>query len=228
MNDYIMAFGKEVNLFITKFCKNQQLRLNIPRYFRVEVEAYEDLAPGQTVYSWMYGGRKLRDTAITFKVRDMTNLKLYYPIFSVATGKALLKNWQLSLPPKFSVFAHKPKPRTVAPDKINQEMRNLLAYARLFVSIQKIYSCPMPYGFKEVFLQLYACPQESIDSSVVVLINNVISQYLANSHVIECRHLQEFIIYLQQRYQRLNFIDNDFSSLRQLLAAEDPQIKCYF
>jgi len=228
MNDYIMASGKEVNLFITKFCKNQQLRLNIPRYFRVEVEAYEDLAPGQTVYSWMYGGRKLHNTAITLKVRDMTNLKLYYPVFSVPTGKTLLKNWQLSLPPKFSVFAYKQKTRTAAPNKINQEMRNLLAYARLFVSMQKICSCPMPYGFKEVFLQLYACPKESIDSSVIALINNVISQYLANSHVVECNHLQEFIIYLQQRYQQINFIDSDFSLLRQLLAADEPQAKCYF
>ena len=112
---------------------------------------------------------------------------------------------------------------------INRQMRNLLAYARLFVSMQNRFSTPMPYGFKEIFEQLHDYPEQAIDGSVVSLINKVISQYVCmESTVFNCKSLQEFIIYLHNRYSSIKFVDSDFSNLHSMLKEEEPGMRCYF
>lgn len=239
MNDFCLASEREKNLFKMQYCKNQQSRLSIPKHFRVEVDAYEDLAPGQTVYSWIGGGKKIRDAVITFKVRDMQRMLLYYPVFPSGMGRELLKGWDMPLPSKWSVYDEPYRSSlrqgawrvTAEPfvDRQNRQMRHLLIYARLFVVMQHACSYPMPYGFKEIYRQLVAYPEEGVDVSVIILVNNVISQYLAlNDNILNCKHLQDFITYLKNRYPRLHFIDSDFSLLRVLMHIEAPNVRCYF
>ena len=229
MNEYIIAYGRPVVIFMSKFCRNSATRYSIPSYYRVSVDVYEEYAPGQRVFAWYKNGVLIGGAGMMFRVEDRYNKLLYYPIFPVPMAKELLKQWHMSIPPKWSVYGAANQAKGQSVDPINQQMRNLLAYARLFVSMQQRFSTPMPYGFKEAYEQLHAYPDQAVDGSVVALINRVLSQYLCmESTVTNCKYLLEFITYLHNRYQMLEFVDSDFSMLRQLLQEEEPGMKCYF
>ena len=228
-NSNIVACGKEINLFMTNFCQNAKSRYSIPEYFTVSVDVYEDYAPGQTVYGWINKGKLIRDSGIMLKVEDNVNKIDYYPIFPPKTAISMLKHWQMPLPEKWSVFTYGGNRSCPPINPVNQQMRNLLAYARLFASMQQRYSTPMPYGFKEIFAELHQYPEQAVDGSVVALINKVISQYLLREDtIINCQNLRDFIMYLRINYTLLQFIDYDFSLLRELLRKEDPNMHCYF
>ena len=225
----IMACAKQVNLFMTRFCLNDEARFSMPDYFSVSVDVYEDYAPGQVVYGWVNKGKLLRDSGVMFKVEDNEHKLDYYPIFPRHTAMSMLKHWQMPIPKKWSVFASG-RPQTDQPvNPLNQEMRNLLAYARLFACMQQRYSTPMPYGFKEIAEQLHEYPEQAVDGDVVVLINKVISQYLfQDGAFLSCQNLHDFINYLHLRYTLLDFIDHDFSQLRELMKKNAPSMRCYF
>ena len=226
----IIASGREANLFMSNFCQNNEARYRIPEYFTVSVDVYEDYAPGQTVYGWVNKGKLLRNSGIMLKVEDDYNKLNYYPIFPPKTAISMLKHWHMPLPEKWSVFAYgnnQPYQPFIHP--INQQMRNLLAYARLFATLQQRYSTPMPYGFKEIHAQLLQFPEQAVDGDVVALINKVIGQYLTReSTFLNCENLRDFIIYLHINYTLLKFISHDFSLLRELLRKEAPDMHCYF
>ena len=225
----IMACAKQVNLFMTRFCLNDEARFSMPDYFSVSVDVYEDYAPGQVVYGWVNKGKLLRDSGVMFKVEDNEHKLDYYPIFPPHTAMSMLKHWQMPLPEKWSVFTYGGNRSCPPVNPVNQQMRNLLAYARLFASMQQRYSTPMPYGFKEIFAELHQYPEQAVDGSVVALINKVISQYLLREDtIINCQNLRDFIMYLRINYTLLQFIDYDFSLLRELLRKEDPNMHCYF
>lgn len=87
----------------------------------------------------------------------------------------------------------------------------------------------MPYGFKEIAEQLHEYPEQAVDGDVVVLINKVISQYLfQDGAFLSCQNLHDFINYLHLRYTLLDFIDHDFSQLRELMKKNAPSMRCYF
>lgn len=228
MNDFTMASVKEINLFMQRYCRNEGTRLQIGKYFKVDVEVYEDLAPGQQVYSWINGGKLIGGTVIAFQVKDIQNLNLYYPVFPEAIGKQLLKAWGMPLPHKWSIYADDNKwLYTETADELNQEMRRLLLYGRLFISLQQRGFCPMPYSFKEIYLQLSKFSNDSVDVSVVRMVNAVLREYLhMKGRFMNCNNLQDFIVYLHNKYTLLSFVNADFSGLRQLLAQADEY--CYF
>lgn len=229
MNEYIIAYGIPVIIFMNQFSRNTQTRCRIPEYYKVAVYAYEDYAPGQLVFAWYKNGMLMGDSGVMFEVVDSDKKLVYYPIFPLQIAIPLLKKWHMELPPKWSVYTSAMEKKAPAVNPINQQMRNLLAYARLFVSMQQRFSTPMPLGFKDVFEQLHDYPEQAIDGTVVSLINKVISQYLyMNTTVSNCRNLQEFITYLHNKYKMLDFIDSDFSQLRRLLQEEEPGMQCFF
>lgn len=229
MNNYIMAYGRPVNCFIKQFGRSIQTLYQIPNYYPVEAHAYEEYAPGQLVFSWHKNGRLIGDAGVMFEVLDHQHRLAYYPVYPLRIAKLLLQKWGMILPPKWSVYAPTTKAKDSAVHPINRQMRNLLAYARLFVSMQNRFSTPMPYGFKEIFEQLHDYPEQAIDGSVVSLINKVISQYVClESTVFNCKNLREFIIYLHNRYPSMKFVDSDFSNLHSMLKEEEPGMRCYF
>lgn len=228
MNDFTIASVKETNLFMQQYCRNEEARLQIAKYFKADVEVYEALAPGQQVYSWLNGGKLINGTVIAFQVKDLDKLKLYYPVFPEAIGKQLLKAWRKPLPPKWSIYADDNKRlHTGAADELNKEMRRLLLYGRLFISLQRRGFCPMPYSFKEIYIQLSEFSNASVDASVVRMVNAVLREYLhMEGRFMNCSNLQDFIAYLHNKYTLLPFVSADFSGLRQILAQENEQ--CYF
>lgn len=228
MNDFTVASPKETNIFMQQYCRSEKSRLSIIKYFAVETEVYEVLAPGQQIYSWINGGRLISDTVIAFRIKDLYGMKIYYPVFPENMGKQLLKAWRMPLPPKWSIYTMDNKwLRDGNADSLNKEMRRLLIYGRLFISMQRRGFCPMPYSFKEVYLQLSEFSNASVDVSVVRMINNVLREYLhMEGRFMNCTNLQDFIAYLHNKYKLLSFINADFSGLRQLLVQEDEQ--CYF
>lgn len=228
MNDFTVASPKEINMFMQQYCRNTKSRLSIIKYFAVEPEIYEVLAPGQQVYSWINGGKLIKDTVIAFQIKDLHNLKIYYPVFPESMGRQLLKAWRMPLPPKWSVYVDdNEKLFTEAVDPLNQEMRRLLLYGRLFISLQKRGFCPMPYSFKEIYFQLNQFYNASVDVSVVRMVNAVLREYLhMKGGFVNCNNLQDFIVYLHNKYTLLSFVNADFSGLRQLLTQENEE--CYF
>ena len=226
-NYYSVATEREVNRFMQRYCKNESSRLRISKWFLVDAEVYEDLAPGQKVYSWICGGKLIGESIMTLKVKDFAHMKIYYPIFPADMGSKLLRSWKIAMPPKWSVFADSYRHENV--EAINLEMRHLLVYARLFISMQRKSSCAMPYGFKEIYLQLHTFPDHTVDASVIMLVNNILGQYLhLDGNCINWENLQEFITYLHSKYTMLKFVDADFSGLRQIYQQQDTEEPCYF
>lgn len=228
MNDFTLASDRENNLFRQRYCRNEQTRLSIAKYFKVDVEGYEALAPGQQIYGWVNGGKLIGDAVIAFRAKDMREMKLYYPVFPEAVGKKLLRAWKLPTPPKWSVYAADNKPMLQSDaDKLNKEMRRLLIYCRLFINSQQRVFCPMPYGFKEIYFQLTAFPGNSVDVSVVDMVNQVLCRHLQTEGAFtSCQNLQDFITYFHNKYTLLPLLSADFSSLRKLLKQEG--LRCYF
>ncbi len=219
IRDFTIASVRENNLFMQKYCRNEKARLSITKYFKVDVEGYEDLAPGQQIYGWLSGGKLIGDTVISFKVKDLREMKLYYPVFPEVVGKRLLITWDLPQPPKWSVYVENNKWAYGSEvNRLNKEMRSLLIYSRLFISLQQRVFSPMPYSFKEVYYQLNQFPNAAVDSSVVNMVNRVVSHTLKiQMNVLSYANLQDFIVYFQNRYKFLSLLDGDFSGLRKLL-----------
>lgn len=229
MNDFTMASAREINLFMRQYCRNEQTRLRIAKKFRVDTEVYEVLAPGQKVYSWINGGKLINGAVVAFQIKDMEGLKLYYPVFPEVIGKQLLKAWRLPAPPKWSIYqADSAWLYDTDADGLNKEMRKLLIYGRLFISMQQQVFCPLPYSFKEIYNQLSESSDISIDASVIKMVNNVLREYMRLGKTFtNCRNLQDFIIYMRNKYTLLPLLDADFSGLRQLLA-QAGETECYF
>ena len=218
-DNFTIASARETNLFMHKYCVNEKARLSIAKYFTVDVEGYEDLAPGQQIYSWLNGGKLIGGTVIACKVKDLHEMKLYYPVFPELVGKRLLKTWKLPLPPKWSVYVDENKwfyESNVS--QLNREMRSLLIYSRLLMSLQKRVFSPMPYSFKEVYFQLNEFPDAIVDRSIINMVNQVMSDLLTiEKSFMGYANLQDFIGYFHNKYKLLALLDADFSSLRQLL-----------
>lgn len=226
---YYEKYIKEIILFMQQYCANRRTRYSIIDHFDVDVHLYEIWLPGQKVYGWANMGKLISEEGIMFRVENRTTGLVLYPVFNTDMAKDMLKHWQWPMPHKWSIYAP-PKNRVYEPiSPLNQEFLNLLAYARLFVSIQSRLLEPLPYAFEETFNQLHSYPLERIHGQAIKKINQVIRQYLMlNTSVINCKHLQEFIAYLHNRYTMLNFVESDFPLLRELLADEAPEMPCFF
>lgn len=224
-------YYKEVNLFMRLNCATAEARYNIPLFYDICPHVHDAYAPGQKVYGWANMGKLIGDEGVMFVARNKRNGRILYPVFKPAMALDMLKHWQQPMPLKWSVFAHDQAEaaKGVKVHPVNQEMRNLLAYARLFVSMQHRLMVPLSYGFEETFEQINRYPELSIDAAAVALINKVIRGHLICEGVfVNCKHLQEFIAYLHNKYTMLKFIKGDFPLLRKLLAKEEPNMKCFF
>ena len=231
MQGNVIDYHREINLFMRYFCANDEARLSIIQYYDVFPHAYDVYAPGQKVYGWANMGKLIGDEGIMLVVRNKRNGLPLYPVFKPAMAMDLLKRWQLPVPLKWSVFKDdQPKLKSGSViHPVNQELRNLLTYTRLFVSMQYRMQIPRSFGFEESYELLHRFPEQGVDGAIIELINRVIREHLVHEGVfVNCRHLQEFITYLHNKYTMLNFVDRDFPLLRKLLAKENPHMRCFF
>lgn len=226
--------SKEFFLFQQRYCRNERTRLSIIKNFKVEVEVFEELPPGYGVYGATGTQWLLKDSVIMLKLTDMTEGVCYYPVFSEAMGKKLLKAWGIPLPPKMSAFVewgHGQRVENKEVHYINARMRSLMAFTRLFMLPQERVHEPLVYGFKAVHEQLHDFPKENVSANVIKFVNDIIRAYQADAirnRYTNCRNLQDFIEYIKHKYTLLEFKDSDFSALRAKLLEEYPDEEIYF
>ena len=231
MMNNIIDYHKEVNLFMRLLCASAKARYSIIKYYYIWPHIHDVYAPGQLVYGWANMGKLIGDEGIMLIAINRQNGRPLYPVFKPDMALDMLKHWQLPKPLKWSVYQddNTDSKSNSKVHPINREMRYLLAYARLFVSMQYRVQVPLSYGFEETFQQMYMFPDQEISGAAVELINREIGNHLySEGTFMNCRHLQEFISYLHNRYTLLKFVEGDFPLLRRLLAKEAPGAKCYF
>lgn len=228
MRAYPHASRRQIVRFMQEHCRNDEQRAEIVEHCLVSVEIYERLNPGQSVFSYICGGKQIFDEAIVFKIVDEKEKVLHYAAFPVRLGKKLLREWNLPKPLQWSAYAQEGK-RIKNIVQENQELRNLLVFTRMFLIFDEPMPQAQPRGFKEIFEQIHEFPEEKIDGSVVKMVNDVIAKCLRwNEKVLHCANLQDYIAYLHEKYPKVEFADSDFTHLRKLLQDEDPGSECYF
>ena len=136
----------------------------------------------------------------------------------------------MPVPPKLTAFEQdNESDADVHP--ANRSLRNLIAFARLFMLTQSRWHKPMAYGFNNIISQLYLVPDTGVSPETIQLINNVIGEYInddSQEHYIKCANLQDFLAYLKNKYMLVPFKSDDFRCLRQLLHSTYPKEKLYF
>ncbi len=228
-----LATIKENLRFQKQFCSNLQGAFKIKSNFKVLIEVYEELPPWHGVYNANGSDVLLKDAIIMLKVIDLTNMIIYYPVFSEEVGKRLLVEWDMLLPPKVTVFAYPEAGERAekAVHKDNQSLRRLIEFSRLFTMVPDRLHRPMPYGFNNLYAQLYLVPDMGVAPETVRMINGILGDFINASEeerYIYCDNLQEFIDYLKTRYKLLTFKDSDFTSLREMMRIHYPEDKIYF
>ncbi|MGM9528879.1 MAG: hypothetical protein ACI3XH_02610 [Phascolarctobacterium sp.] len=230
MMNNIIDYHKEVNLFMRLLCSSTKARYSIIKYYYILPHIHDVYAPGQLVYGWAKMGKLIGDEGVMLIAQNRHTGRILYPVFQPVMAFDMLEHWQLPRPIKWSVYQDDDLYGKDAPTMhpINREMRNLLSYARLFVSMQYRMQVPLSYGFEETIKQIYMYPEQPLIGGVEV-INRVIGHHLySDGTIINCKHMQEFIAYLHNRYTLLKFVEGDFPLLRKLLAREAPGTKCFF
>ncbi len=228
-----LASTKENLRFQHDYCCNEAAIAKIIKNFKVEVEAYEELPPWHCVYNADGSDVLLKDTVIMLKVSDLGNRVVYYPVFPESVGKKMLANWHIALPPKITVFAdiRVETGADVAVHVDNQSLRRLIAFSRLFTMVPNRSHAPMPYGFNNLYAQLYQVPEMGVAPETVRMINEILGDFINASgreRYIYCDNLQDFIDYLKSRYKLLVFQNSDFTNLREMMRYHYPDEKIYF
>ena len=225
-----LASKRDFLLFLHTFCTTKDGRLSIKKNFKVEVDAYEEYPPWHWGYNADCSEHHLKDGVIAFKVYDLPRRIVYYPIFSEEDGLEMLKAWKMPVPPKMNAFIIDEQCKArVHP--VNESFRNLLVYARLFMILQQHLHTPMPFVFNNFFRQLHDFPMSGVGVEPVRVVNEVIGDFIHNNHdgfYMNCLNLQEFIVYIKERYSILQFKNADFSILRKKLQAAYPDEEIYF
>lgn len=223
------ATTKENLLFQHKYCESRKAREKLVEYFKVTVEAYEELPPWYSTFSADGSDIRLKDDVIMFSVKDLKNLIVYYPVFSAEEGLRLLKKWGMEIPPKMTAFAYYHRRKPLSPD--NAYLRSLIAFSRLFMLYKNKQHPKMAFGFNNLYKQLWESPSCTVSVETVKFINEVVGGYLKVSegkHFGNCRELREFIAYVTGVYSLLNFCESDFAVLRDRFKQAYPDEKIYF
>lgn len=224
------ASTKEIIAFQKEFCENLSSAIGMNDKHRVQVESYEELPPWSFVYNADGSDRFLKDDIIMLKVCDLEKRVVYYPVFPEKRGLKLLQCWDMAVPPKLTAFEQDGKQEGNV-HRANQSLRNLIAFARLFMLSQSRWHKPMAYSFNNIISQLYLVPEADVAPETIKLINDVIGKYIrddSQEHYIKCNNLQDFIDYIQTKYSLVKFKSDDFSLLRKILHDYYPVEKIYF
>lgn len=224
------ASTKEIIAFQKEFCENLSAAIGMNNKHRVQVEAYEELPPWSFVYNADGSDRFLKDDIIMLKVCDLEKRVVYYPVFPEKRGLKLLQCWDMAVPPKLTAFEQEGKQEGNV-HRANQSLRNLIAFARLFMLSQSRWHKPMAYSFNNIISQLYLVPEADVAPETIKLINDVIGKYIRDDsleHYVKCDNLQDFIDYIKTKYSLVMFKSDDFSLLRRILHDYYPAEKYIF
>lgn len=218
MNKLVNADGYLQNWFFKNYCQNAKDRLRILDDFKVELESYEDLPVGHSVYGAAVHGRPLWETIILFKVIDRKNKICYHPAFSEATGKIFARTADIKLPKKMTVLNDISSLALSKFHPANYSLLCLLEWSRWLILMTRRSPVPMPYGFWTIYNILLKCPEADIDIDVISFVNDAINDFLEKSkYYLKCSNLQDYIEYMRISHRLLDFKNSDFSILRERL-----------
>ena len=193
------ASTREIIAFQKTYCESLAAAIGMNNKFRIQVESYEELPPWSFVYNADGSDRFLKDDIIMLKVCDLEKRIAYYPVFPEKRGLKLLQCWEMAVPPKLTAFEKEGETEGNI-HRANQSLRNLIAFARLFMLSQSRWHKPMAYSFNNIISQLYLVPESDVAPETIKLINDVIGKYIRDNsqeHYIKCDNLQDFIDYIK-------------------------------
>lgn len=232
------ANAHQIKIFKEQYCHNEFSREKIINDFSVNVETYEELLPGNTVKSYATGNRDIDKGFVVFRVTDLVNELLYYPVFSESLGRKLANTWGLELPRKMTIFVAEGdsgknggKHGNSRRKEDNKKMLQLIQYARSMMILHITEPEPMSGAFKNIFDKLEQHPNYSVFASDIKSVNTAISPYLnsaTNKKYEKFSNLQQYIEYLQLNYPNLKLRNFDFEMLRYEMTVKYPDVNIVF
>lgn len=246
--DFREANRDEIERFKKDYCKNAENRSKIFDDFKVSVNIFSESLPDKTYCSYATGEKEITGAYIIFDVQDLTQKIVYYPIFSEAVGRQMLKSQErISIPQKTSIFleenisknsflstSYKKGDKSV---KVNSDAIKTITLI-LFIYQLMGFHIEHPkqiYGIlKELLDKFSEHPNFKPFPEELYKINNTLEKFLAkeiNTKNENFNNLQDFIDFIKEKYpEYCNRMKNtDFSSLRDILNKEyGSTFKIYF
>lgn len=246
--DFREANRDEIERFKKDYCKNAENRSKIFDDFKVSVNIFSESLPDKTYCSYATGEKEITGAYIIFDVQDLTQKIVYYPIFSEAVGRQMLKSQeQISIPQKTSIFLEENisknsvlstsykkgvKSVKVDSDAIKTITLILFIYQLMGFHIEhpkKIYGI-----LKKLLDKFLEHPNLKPSPEELCKINNTLEIFLAkeiNTKNENFNNLKGFIDFIKEKYpEYCNRMKNtDFSSLRDILNKKyGSTFKIYF
>ena len=235
--DFREANKDEIKRFKKDYCKNAENRSKIFDDFKVSVNIFSESLPDKTYCSYATGEKEITGAYIIFEVQDLTKKIVYYPIFSEAVGRQMLKSQeQISIPKKTSIFLEETISKNsnlstssykngVKSAKVNSDASKTITLI-LFIYQLMGFHIEHPkkiYGIlKELLDKFLEHPNFKPFPEELCKINNTLEKFLAkeiNTKNEDFKSLLDFIDFIKKKYPECcNRMKNtDFSSLRDIL-----------
>lgn len=235
-----VATNNQIELFKQQYCISEDRRLAIRDDFNVMIESYEELLPGNTIRSYANGNREINNAFIIFKVWDIENDIIYYPVFSESVGRQMVRAWNLQLPRKMSVFVdgengnggnHVVGRDYIQRNEDNRNMLQLIQFARSMMILHVNNPSPMKDPFKSIYEKFETHPRYAVFAKDIKSINTAISNFLqstTNTENENFENLQQYIVYLQETYPNRNLRNYNFEILRNRIMQDYPNENIVF
>ncbi len=232
----INANEHQIQIFKKFYCSNQKNREEIFKNYRVSVEAFVELFPGQQINSYASGNRKITDSFIMFKVYDDKSDVCYFPVFSETVGRQMLRGRNIELPQKLSVFSNgqnKGQETTGyflggsnhTTDKSNYLLRTLIIFVYSIRTYNQSNPSPMVGPLKTIFDRMNSDPSLCASPSEIKSVNTVLKSFLSYT---KFNSLAEYINFIKEQYPCKNIKSVDFNLLRRLFQDKYPSDSLYF
>ena len=232
----------EIKLFKIKHCRSENTRMKMSDEFEISIESFEELIPGQKIQSYATGSREIEDSFIMFRVTDETNEIEYFPVFSESVSRKLIKEWNLNIPKKISIFSEEnsvkesihgegnndKKSRNITN---NRSFKNLISYSRFLMVHGKTYLYPMNGVMKKIYDKLEKEPESDIYAPDIKSINTALGRFLDKGITINGEkiiNLQDYIEFLIIMVKGKKLKKHNFDNLREIFRNNYREEMLYF
>lgn len=234
------ATEQEISSFKNKYCKNDLSRSMIMKDFRVRIESFEELGIGKKVKSYATGCRDIENSFMIFKVIDEDSEITFYPVFSESIGRKMVRNTDIVIPPKLSIFLGEStksqnsvykNSKLVKKDKGNIELRRLIAFVRSLMILHIDEPKSMDGIFKEIYDALEHEPSLKVKKQQIKSVNTALGNFIkkeVNTKNENFKVLQDYIDHLKYKKEEKRLKNVDFSSLVELMQINYPEEQIYF
>ncbi len=227
------ATAQQIAEFKRRYCHNDDSRRQIAECFDVAIESHEELLPGFTVQSYATGSRPIDGAFVVFRVTDIKNDIVYFPVFSETVSRDLVRAWNLELPRKMSIFAGENQPGGaggehhvgIRRNSENRQMLLLIQFARSMMILHTDDPKPMNGPFKAIYEKLYSNPSHGVESWQIKSVNTATKKYLEsrfNKKRENFQNLQDYIGFVRDKYPHKKIRAFNFERLRAMMRERYP------